>query len=356
MKNKKINLLGFNSEYMKSLFIENGFSALDAKRVFPWIHVKLANSFDVMTDVPQKVRENLAHFFSVDRPCCKALQKSSDGTQKALLEFDDGNCVETVFIPEEKRNTICLSSQIGCAIGCKFCHTGTQTFVRNLTSSEIMAQVFFWKDMITAKNTSKDPASPITNIVFMGMGEPFLNKEHLCDSLDILLSEKAHNFSRQKITVSTSGIADETCIRELSKFGVKLAISLHAATDEKRSSLMPINKRYNIDAVMDIAKQYLTLSNTDHVTFEYLLLSNINESDEDALKLASLLRPIKDRSKVNLIVFNNWNGSGFKGSSHDKAHNFLRILLSKGIRSIIRKSRGDDISAACGQLKYSQFE
>jgi 23S rRNA (adenine2503-C2)-methyltransferase len=340
-----------------------GFSELDAKRVFPWIHLKLAHSFDVMSDVPKNVRESLPSFFSIERPKCKIVKKSFDDTQKALLEFDDCGCVETVYIPEKSRGTICVSSQIGCSIGCKFCHTGVQKFSRNLTSSEIMSQIFFWKDMLLLNKNY----SPITNVVFMGMGEPFLNHENLFSTLDLLLDGKIHNFSRKKITVSTSGVIlpisaqklssedeisyDSDVFMELAKFGVKLAISLHAADDDKRTSIVPINKKYGIAEILEKAKEYLKASNTEYITFEYLLLSEVNDSDEDALSLAKLLQGFRNQCKVNIILFNDWPGSLFKRVSTEKANNFSRILLAKGIRTIIRKSRGEDISAACGQLK-----
>jgi 23S rRNA (adenine2503-C2)-methyltransferase len=336
---QKINLLGFTFEQLKSEFLENGLSSLDAKRVFPWIHVKSARSFAVMSDVPLKVREILEKNYSIERPLCEILQKSADGTQKALLKLEDGNFIETVLIPEEKRTTVCVSSQIGCAMGCRFCYTGTQNLVRNLTSSEIISQIFFWKDGFE---------KPITNVVFMGMGEPLLNSENLFCVLELLLSEKSHNFSRNKITVSTSGII-EGAILDMAKFGVKLAISLHASGDERRSSLMPVNKKYNIDTVLKAAQEYQKNSNTDHVTFEYLLLKDLNDSDQDAARLAKLLRAIP--CKVNLIIFNGWPESSFSGSDRNRANGFLRLLLSRGIRTIIRKSRGDDILAACGQLK-----
>ncbi|GHT91658.1 dual-specificity RNA methyltransferase RlmN [Alphaproteobacteria bacterium] len=343
----KISILGLTFDALEREFSEIGLTRLDAKRVFPWIHMKCASSFDVMTDVPHKVRAVLEDRFSLERPKCCNLQKSSDGTQKALLEFHDGHQIETVFIPEEKRNTVCLSAQVGCAMGCKFCNTGRQLFSRNLTASEIMAQVFFWKDLLLESAEQRN----LTNLVFMGMGEPMLNAESLFDALELLLGEKTHNFSRNKVTVSTAGIIEADLLK-LAQFGVKLAISLHAPNDAKRSELMPINRKYDIETVLNAAKEYLSLSNTEHVSFEYLLLYGVNDSDDDARQLAKLLANI--HCKVNLIMFNNWSGSIFIGSPRVRADAFLSILLSKGIRTIIRKSRGDDILAACGQLKTLQ--
>ena len=342
------SILGLPFDVLKYEFVEKGFSVLDAKRVYPWIHPKLAQTFEEMSDVPKQVRERLPDFFSLGRPICKILQESSDVTSKALLEFEDGNCVETVFIPDEKRNTICVSSQVGCPIGCRFCNTGTQQFCRNLTSSEIMAQIIFWMERQKKLN-----AAPITNIVFMGMGEPLLNSQNLFAVLKILLNVKTYNFSRNKITVSTSGIVDNSII-ELAKFGVKLAVSLHAPNDKKRSALMPINNKYKISDVLDAALNYYKASNTSHVTFEYLLLDGINDSDDDAFELSKLLRKFGAHARVNLIMFNSWNGSKFMGVSNENANHFSKILLARGIRTIIRKSRGRDIFAACGQLKSEE--
>lgn len=334
---EKINLLGYAQEQLIELFEKNGLTKLDAKRVFPWIHVKMETSFDNMSDVPKAVRAVLNENFSLERGNCITLLKSKDGTQKALLEFSDGNRVETVLIPDEDRYTVCVSTQVGCAMGCKFCHTGTQRFTRNLTSSEIIAQIMFWKDNF-----------PVTNLVFMGMGEPLLNFENLSDVLAILLSSKAHNFSRNKITVSTCGIVEEA-FAKLAHFGVKLAISLHATTDEKRMKIMPIARKYSISQVLSAAKQYLRDSNTEKITFEYLLLKNVNDTDEDMRELAKIAHELP--CKINLIVYNDWGGSTLCGSSIDCANRFVRNLLKQNIRTTIRKSKGQDIFAACGQLK-----
>lgn len=338
---QKINLLGFKISRLKKVFVESGFSELDAKKVFPWIHKKLAKSFDEMSDVSLATREKLREKFSLSRGKCVTLLTSKDNTKKALLEFVDGSRIETVFIPDEKRNTICVSSQVGCAMGCKFCHTGTQGFVRNLTSSEIIAQVIFWKDQF-----------PISNIVFMGMGEPLLNSENLFESLSILLDKKTHNFSRNKITVSTCGIVEDQ-LYELAKFGVKLAVSLHAPNDEIRNSLMPINRKYGIEKILEATKKYHAESNTEKITFEYLLLNKVNDSAENAQQLIKLLRNFP--AKVNLIVYNDWPNSIFKGTRRENANSFSMNLIKHGLRAVIRKSRGDDIFAACGQLKSAEI-
>lgn len=333
----QINLLGYPLPALKKLFEEYGFSALDAKRVYPWIHNKLSFSFAEMSDLPAAVRPQLAEKFSLSRGECERLQISKDGTRKALLKFSDGNLIETVFIPEATRSTICVSSQVGCAMGCKFCHTGTQNFTRNLSASEIMAQVFFWKDLF-----------PISNIVFMGMGEPMLNAANLFDVLAILLDNKTHNFSRHKITVSTCGIVCDQ-LNELAKFGVKLAISLHAPNDEIRSTIMPINNKFKIADVLESAKKYQKASNTERITFEYLMLDGVNDSVGHAKELVKLLHGLP--AKVNLIKYNDWDGSRFKGSSAEKINTFSAQLTKHGLQATIRKSKGDDILAACGQLK-----
>lgn len=345
----KINVLGFPLKKLQNIFAEFHFTNLDAKKAVQWIHNKLATDFESMTDISLQTREKLSDVFSLSRPQLQLLQESSDGTLKALLSLEDNQTIETVFIPDEERNTICLSSQVGCAVGCKFCNTGTQKLLRNLSASEILAQVFFWKDYIQQSHwQEKHGKKSITNIVFMGMGEPLFNAENLFDALSLLLDEKRHNFSRNKITVSTAGVIDDN-LDKLSEFGVKLAISLHAPNDTLRTSIMPINKKYNIQAIISAANKYLSLSNTLHVTFEYLLLSGVNDSDDHARELARVLKHTK--SKVNLIMFNKWPGSIFQGSTQERANAFSKVLLSSNIRTIIRKSRGSDILAACGQLK-----
>ncbi|MDR1551174.1 MAG: 23S rRNA (adenine(2503)-C(2))-methyltransferase RlmN [Holosporaceae bacterium] len=339
----RVNLLGLSLEQLAEEFTASGLSVLDAKRVFPWIHSKLASSFDMMSDVPLSVRKVMCERYSVSLPKCIEKQESIDGTQKALLELEDGCHIETVWIPEERRITTCVSSQVGCILGCKFCHTGMQKFVRNLTSSEIIAQIFFWNS-ITGRKT--------TNVVFMGMGEPLLNFDNVSNVLRLLLDRKNHNFSRNKITVSTAGIVDDT-LMQLAVFGVKLAISLHASNDEKRSSLMPINRKYCIKMLLEAAKTYCKTSNTDCVTFEYILLRGMNDTASDAAELCKLLRSIP--CKVNLIMMNCWPGSPFASSDSRRANDFSAQLLLNGIRTTIRKPKGEDILAACGQLNSSKL-
>ena len=334
---QKINLLGYRLEQLIELFQQMGLQKLDAKRVYPWIHVKRVKDFDVMSDVPLSVRDFCKEHFSLDRGKCVHRQISRDGTQKALLEMADGEKIETVLIPDDDRMTVCVSSQIGCAMGCKFCHTGTQSLVRNLSASEIVGQILFWQDQCD-----------ITNIVFMGMGEPLMNFESVESALIILLSPQAHNYSRHRITISTSGIVNDSFLK-LAELGVPLAISLHAPNDQKRNALMPINFRYPLKILLEAAKEYRRISNTKHITFEYLLLKDVNDSREDAIQLVRLLHGLA--CKVNLIRYNDWPMSRFARTSEDRVNAFAFELKKRGIMATVRQSKGDDIFAACGQLK-----
>lgn len=337
---QKISILGKTLDELYSLFLPMGFSKLDAKRVLPWIHVKLCNDFEEFSDLSISTRIRLKECFAIGMPIVDNFVKSCDGTCKAVLKFLDDQSVESVLIPEDKRCTICVSSQVGCQMGCKFCYTGASGFVRNLTSSEIMSQILFWK--------KRFPETTITNIVFMGMGEPLLNFDNLKSALTLLLDERMHNFSRKKITVSTVGIIDK--IEKLGKeFGVKLAISLHTAYSNVRLKIMPIEKSNSLESLLEVVKNYPKISNTERVTFEYLLLNDINDSADDARNLAKLLSPIK--CKVNLMMFNSWPGSRFHQTTQERSEQFQEILMKKKIMTFLRKSRGPDIYAACGQLK-----
>lgn len=404
------SLLGLVYKNLLSEFQERGFSKLDAKRVYFWIHKKNLSDFNEMTDLKKGTRESLKKHYSLSRPECLSFQESKDGTRKALLKLNDLSRIETVLIPDKMRMTICVSSQVGCAMGCKFCNTGTQGFSRNLTAGEIVAQVLFWSDYLEAellnflgidsesengafangkrnifddilnndvdedgnfflamrrfyeiKNSAgpellkaqkrvleEKPLKLITNIVFMGMGEPLLNSKNLFDSLELLLDERTYNFSRNKITVSTCGIVDDT-LWELAKYKVRLAVSLHAAEDSLRSTIMPINKKYPLRTVVEAALKYQRMSNTSHVTFEYLILGGVNDSQKNVSELVMLLK--SKPARVNLIMFNSWAGCPFKNSDEKKANEIAKILISKNIRAVIRKSKGQDIFAACGQLK-----
>lgn len=339
---QKLDIYNYNLDELVDEFERLGFSKLDAKKVFPWLYKKMSCSFQDMTDLSAKTRIALEEKFEFR--CLKLLnmQTSVDGTQKALLALHDRKTIENVIIRDADRVTLCMSTQVGCAMGCKFCNTGTQSFERSLTAGELVSQVLFWINCLAQSNEK------ITNIVVMGMGEPFVNYKNLCTCMSIMLHKNGLNFSRHRITVSTSGITDH--IHDFAKrFQVQLAISLHAPNDEIRSKIMPINKKYNIFKILEAVKEYPKISNTDYITFEYLMLSGINDAVEHAKELIKLLYGIKCR--VNLIMFNTWTGCPFIRSDRSNVERFQNLLKKSGIMCTIRKSKGHDIFAACGQLK-----
>lgn len=376
---EKISILGLIFDDFLNLFLKCGFQKLDAKKVFRWIHKKNVTDFVNMTDVSKSVREKLNENFSISIPKCIKFQEASDGTRKALLSLYDNNEIETVLIPDKDRMTVCVSSQIGCLMGCKFCNTGTQSFVRNLSSAEIIAQILFWNDFLkfelskflgksevynreiflnNKRNIFKDVEieniskfqkdnKMISNIVFMGMGEPLLNAKNLFAALTLLLDENTYNFSRNKITVSTSGVINDEFF-ELAKYKVKLAISLHASNDSLRSTIMPINKKYPLKELIKASMKYQKMTK-NCVTFEYLVLDGFNDSENTIFELMKLLKGKNIR--VNLIMFNPWKGALFKRAQEEKVNKISAYLIKNNVRTIIRKSRGRDILAACGQLK-----
>lgn len=336
------NLYNYTFNKLIDEFIENGFSKLDAKRVYPWIYNKSVTSIDEMTDLPKHTRDILKQYFGLFDLQCEQLQRSSDGTIKALLRLSDGETIENVLINDNDRKTLCMSTQVGCKMACKFCNTGTQRFVRNLSCAELICQYMYWRKVL------EHDGSKITNIVIMGMGEPFMNIENLSDFLEIMLDKNGINMSRHRITVSTSGILDN--LLEFGKrFKVELAVSLHAPNNHIRSQIMPINKKYSIEQLISAVKDYPKVSNTDYVTFEYLMLRDINDSVEHAKELCELVKRVK--CKINLIMYNEWPGGIFSRSTEDKTLAFQNIIKNRGIMCTIRKSKGTDILAACGQLK-----
>jgi len=275
------------------------------------------------------------------------MQESKDGTIKWLIKLKDNSEVETVFIPQDDRGTVCLSSQVGCTLNCTFCHTGTQALVRNLTSSEILGQLMLVMDHLddwpSGKNNRK-----VTNVVMMGMGEPLLNFEEVSKAIKIMMSDDGISLSRRRITLSTSGIVP-MIEKSGIDLGVNLAISLHAVNDDLRNKLVPINKKYNLENLIDACKNYPVLSNSRRITWEYVMLRGINDTKEDALNLIKLIKGIP--SKINLIPFNPWPGSLFQTSTQKNIDIFAKIIMDAGFASPIRKPRGQDIFAACGQLK-----
>jgi 23S rRNA (adenine2503-C2)-methyltransferase len=344
MKNIKDLTLTEIEKWLVS-FGEKPYKAL---QVFVWVFNRGIGSFDDMTDLSKELREKLKETFSISRPKILAQEKSQDGTQKLLLELEDKNCIECVLIPEENRLTLCISSQVGCPLDCGFCMTGKGGFVRNLKLSEMVDQVFAARSLLS-------PDQKITNLVLMGMGEPLLNYDEVIKFLNIATHQKGLCFAPKRVTVSTSGIAPlvpEIFNRGIERLGketkVNLAVSLNATTDEVRSHLMPINKKYPLQILLDACRKYPAVRNR-HITFEYILIQGINDTVEDAKRLVRLLKGIK--CKINLIPFNLFPGTEFKRPSDKAILSFQKVLLDNNYVIIIRTSKGQDISAACGQLR-----
>jgi 23S rRNA (adenine2503-C2)-methyltransferase len=341
----KLGILNFTKEELREILLEHGFQKFRLEQVFMWIHRFGKRSFYEMTNLSKKVQDELNEIFYIFRPVVSNIQKSSDGTVKFLLELEDGKTIESVFIPDQRRNTLCVSSQVGCSLGCKFCHTGHCGSQRNLTTEEIISQVIEAKDCLQLWAGKK-----LTNIVFMGMGEPLLNVKNVLKSVDILTDDEKQGLSRRKITISTSGIVP--ILNEISKsLKTKLAVSLHAPNNELRSSLMPINDSYNLESLMNACRDYSKQHRSMRITFEYVMLRGINDTEECAIELIKILKGIN--SKVNIIPFNKWIGCEFSPSSSKTIKNFVEILKSGGLDVTIRLSRGKDVMAACGQLKSS---
>jgi 23S rRNA (adenine2503-C2)-methyltransferase len=295
----------------------------------------------------------LAETFEIAVPEVVSKQVSTDGTRKYLVRIAGGHEVEVVYIPEDDRGTLCVSSQVGCTLTCSFCHTGTQKLVRNLTPGEIIGQVMMARDDLEEWPTPgapKDETRLLSNIVLMGMGEPLYNFENVRDAMKIAMDPEGISLSRRRITLSTSGVVPEIA-RTAQEIGCLLAISFHATTNEVRDVLVPINKRWNIDELLQALADYPKASNSERITFEYVMLDGVNDSDEDAHRLIDHIKRYKIPAKINLIPFNEWPGSPYKRSSNNRIRAFANIIYQAGYASPIRKTRGDDIMAACGQLK-----
>jgi 23S rRNA (adenine2503-C2)-methyltransferase len=333
------------------MLVEMGEKPFRAKQIWGWLYNKGCDDFLKMTDLSSDLREKLSNCVRIPRLENRMELMSRDGTIKWLLGLDDKNEIETVFIPEEKRGTICVSSQVGCTLTCKFCHTGTQKLVRNLSTDEIVSQVMIARDMLNDWCNSTEKR--LTNIVFMGMGEPMLNYENVADAVRVLTHRDGLNYGKKRITISTSGLVPQInrCATEL---GVRLAISLHAVTDDLRDELVPINRKYPIRELLNACQAYASATGGERITFEYVMLDGVNDSEEHAKKLVSLLKNIP--SKVNLIPFNPWPGSQYKCSSREKIQKFAAIVEKAGYTAPVRVTRGQDIMAACGQLKSSSIK
>ena len=350
------NLIGLSKEELAAELSALGEKPFRAKQLWQWIYFRGESDFDKMSNLSKDLRAKLKENYTLRRPKIVAEQLSKDKTRKWLLEFDDGQRIETVYIPEEDRGAVCISTQVGCAVGCKFCHTGSQKITRNLTAGEIVAQFMVARDTYGEWPSPTNETRYLSNIVVMGMGEPLHNKEETFKALKILSDGDGIAISKRRITLSTSGIVPniEAVASEL---GVKLAISLHASNNEKRSQIMPINNRYPIERVLEACQKYQDIMGMSRmITFEYLMLKDFNDTPEDAKELIALMKKYNLGAKFNLIPFNPWPGCDFVPSSNNKVHAFSRLLEAAGYEAPIRVARGQDILAACGQLKSKKQE
>ena len=345
--NPKTNLLGLTKAEIKSLLNKINLPNFRASQIWNWIYRSGTIDFNEMTNISKELRSLLSKNFNIWRPKISSTHQSQDGTIKWLLKLDDGNEVETVWIPDEERGTLCISSQVGCTLTCKFCHTGTQRLVRNLSSSEIVGQVMLAMDQLKDWPSASENRL-LTSIVLMGMGEPLFNYDNVKKAIEIIMDHSGISLSRRRITLSTSGIVPEIkkCGDDL---GVNLAISLHATNDNLRNELVPINKKYDIKQLLDAVRSYARISNSRRVTWEYVMLKGVNDTAEDAKNLVKLIKGIP--SKINLIPFNEWPCSPYECSEEDSINSFAKIIMKAGYASPIRTPRGRDVMAACGQLK-----
>ena len=350
-----INLIGMSRTIMHEKLLEIGTPEKQVKmrvgQIWQWIYQKGARNFSQMTNLSKQYRDLLSNNLTIDVPQVVSKQSSKDGTRKYLLKLAGGHEVEAVYIPEEGRGTLCISSQVGCTLTCSFCHTGTQKLVRNLTSGEIVGQILVARDDLdewTNLNSANDKTRLLSNVVLMGMGEPLYNFENVRDALKIVMDPEGICLSRKRITLSTSGVVPEIA-RTADEIGCLLAVSFHGTTDEIRDKLVPINKKWNIETLITALKDYPRLSNSERITFEYVMIKDVNDSELDAFRLVKLISGIP--AKINLIPFNEWPGSAYKRSDWSQIKKFSDIIHRAGYASPVRTPRGEDIMAACGQLK-----
>lgn len=351
----KVNIIGLTRDQLRETLIAAGTPEKQAKmrvgQVWQWVYYWGLRDFMAMSNLAKDYRVLLSENFCIELPEVVTRQLSEDGTRKYLVRIAGGHEVEVVYIPETDRGTLCISSQVGCTLTCSFCHTGTQKLVRNLTPGEIVGQVMLARDDLNewpVKGEPKPELRLISNVVLMGMGEPLYNFENVRDAMKIVMDDEGIGLGRRRITLSTSGVVPEIA-RTALEIGCLLAVSFHATTDEVRDKLVPINKKWNIATLLDALRAYPGLSNSERITFEYVMLDHVNDSKEDALRLVELLKGIP--AKVNLIPFNEWPGAPYKRSSGNRIHAFADIIHNAGYASPIRTPRGEDIMAACGQLK-----
>ena len=352
----RVNLVGLTRDQLREALIGLGTEERQAKmrvgQIWQWIYQKGVRDFAQMTNLAKDYRALLAEKAEVTIPEVVSRQISADGTRKYLVRISGGHEVETVYIPEEGRGTLCISSQVGCTLTCTFCHTGTQKLVRNLTAAEIVGQVLMARDDLgewpEPGRAPKDETRLLSNIVLMGMGEPLYNFDAVRDAMKIAMDGEGISLSRRRITLSTSGVVPMIA-RTAEEIGCHLAISFHATTDAVRDRLVPINKKWPLKELLDALRSYPKLSNSERITFEYVMLKGVNDSDKDARRLVSLIRGIP--AKINLIPFNEWPGAPYERSEWERIESFAEIVYRAGYASPIRTPRGEDIMAACGQLK-----
>jgi 23S rRNA (adenine2503-C2)-methyltransferase len=363
----RVDLIGLPGKRIAELFEEAGLDTkqakLRAKQVFHWLYHRGVSEFEAMTDIAKTMRPWLAERFVIGRPEVVEAQHSTDGTRKWLLRTADGHDFEMVFIPDADRGTLCVSSQVGCTLNCTFCHTGTMRLVRNLTPGEIVGQVMLARDALGewpkgAMDFADDESEAeyradgrlLTNIVMMGMGEPLYNYDNVHDALKLVMDSAGLALSRRRITLSTSGVVPmmQRCGEEIN---VNLAVSLHAVRKEVRDEIVPLNRKYGIEELLEACAAYPGASNARRITFEYVMLKDKNDSDEDAHELVRLIKQYKLPAKVNLIPFNPWPGANYKCSDPERIKRFSSIIFEAGISGPVRTPRGRDIDAACGQLK-----
>jgi len=349
----RIDLIGLSKDGLRSVLESEGLepkqAKLRAKQLWHWIYNRGVTDFDAMTDIAKAQRPWLKQRFAISRPNVVEAQVSSDGTRKWLLRTGDGNDFEMVFIPDADRGTLCVSSQVGCTLNCRFCHTGTMRLVRNLESSEIVGQVMLARDAL-GEWPSQPEGRMLTNIVMMGMGEPLYNFDNVRDALKIVMDGDGLGLSKRRITLSTSGVVP-MMERAGDEIGVNLAVSLHAVTKDIRDEIVPLNRKYGIEQLLDACAAYPGANNARRITFEYVMLKDKNDSDEDARELVRLIRQYKLPAKVNLIPFNPWPGAPYECSTPERIRAFSNIVFEAGISAPVRTPRGRDIDAACGQLK-----
>ncbi|HEY9050974.1 MAG TPA: 23S rRNA (adenine(2503)-C(2))-methyltransferase RlmN [Gammaproteobacteria bacterium] len=342
---EKANLLGMNRQDMEEFFLAMGEKAFRATQILKWIHQQGVADFTQMTNISKELRQSLIDNASIQALDVLVDQLSTDGTRKWVMQLSDGNCIEVVFIPEDDRGTLCISSQVGCALDCSFCSTARQGFSRNLSSAEIISQVWLASRLLEEEHK---PGRNISNIVLMGMGEPLLNYDNVVKAVDVFLDDFAYGLSKRRVTVSTAGVVP-AIDRLADRHDVQLAISLHATNDELRNELVPLNKKYPLSELMAACHRFMEKrSPRSRLTIEYVMLAGVNDSDKDAQQLIKVLKGLS--VMVNLIPFNPFEKSGYTTSSAEVVKRFQDKLHKASITTVIRKTRGDDIDAACGQL------